>query len=79
MVETSHGGGVRARIQISEGLTGKFWAFHGLPLYEFANNVNPVCGGLKALVDNGGGEFSEIGSNPYDAMGKLSSGRAKPR
>ena len=68
MVETSPGGGARASIQISDGLTGEFWASHVLPLiifplYEFADNINLVCGGLELMVDNGGGEFSEIRSS----------------
>ena len=66
-VETSPRGGARASIQISDGLTSEFWASHGRPLvifpfYEFTDNVDPVCGRLEALVDNCGGEFSEIRS-----------------
>ena len=53
MVETSPRGGARTGIQISDGLTGEFWASHGLsltilPLYEFASNIDPVRGGLEA-------------------------------
>ena len=74
MLETSSEGGARAGIQISDGHANEFRASCGLPLvvfplYEFANNVDPVCGGLEALVDNSGGELSEIrGGNATHTM-----------
>jgi hypothetical protein len=62
-VETSPRGGARASIQIamvSPASSGRPLVI--FPFYEFADDVDPVCGGLEALVDIGGGEFSEIRS-----------------
>ena len=64
-VEIAPSSGTRASIQITESLTDKFWASHGLPLiilplYEFAKNIHLVGEGLETLGDNGSNEFDEI-------------------